>query len=315
MGRLQAALAAVEAAGRAGARFQPYPQGSFRGPMRGGEPVKREFHKGSSDGAIRRDGPPIPFGRTVRPRTCSVLSAAPLDTTLHPAARPLCLTGRRFTPLITTGDLSVATLDASCASSGISVVNPPVADGTVMAAPKGTTAHIVVPPTIMPLVSGVSERDRIITPYRADVFESELRKFGLFQKYPSLPNKFRFGFPIGDFEFLPQTFTPKNHSSSIEHIDFVLKYVAEQVSIGRMTGPYTRLHVESILRSKFVSSPISVVRDASSSKLRLVQNCSYRGERGIFVNDHIDSDNFLTTWGTAAMVAEIVRDSSLVSWS
>lgn len=158
----------------------------------------------------------------------------------------------------------------------------------------------------MPLVSGASERDRIITPYRADIFESELRRFDLLHKYSSLPDKFRHGFPIGDFDFLQQTFTPKNHSSSIEHMDFVLKYVAEQVSLGRMTGPYTQLQVESILGSKFVSSPVSVVRDVGSSKLRLVQNCSYRGERGVSVNDHINSDNFPTTWGTAAVVAEIV---------
>ncbi|GBE80622.1 hypothetical protein SCP_0303370 [Sparassis crispa] len=159
----------------------------------------------------------------------------------------------------------------------------------------------------MPLrLSGVSERERIITPYDADAFESVLHALGLFQCYPFLPRKLRYGFPIGDFAPLLRTFAPPNHSSSAEHIDFIHQYISEQVSLGRMTGPYSQAQVEHILGSYFVSSPLAVVPKAGSKKFRLVQNCSYQDEFGVSVNSQINSDDFPTKWGTAAKVAEII---------
>ncbi|GBE80149.1 hypothetical protein SCP_0213520 [Sparassis crispa] len=162
-------------------------------------------------------------------------------------------------------------------------------------------------PTVMPLrLSGASERERIITPYDADAFESILRTLGLLQRYPFLPRKLRYGFPIGDFAPLLRTFAPSNHSSGSEHIDFIRQYISEQVSLGRMTGPYSQAQVEHILGTFFVSSPLAVVPKAGSKKFRLVQNCSYQDEFGVSVNSQINSDDFPTKWGTAAEVAEII---------
>ncbi|GBE88972.1 hypothetical protein SCP_1403800 [Sparassis crispa] len=169
-----------------------------------------------------------------------------------------------------------------------------------------TSAPSVVP-TVMPLrLSGVSERERIITPYDADAFESVLHTLGLFQRYPFLPRKLRYSFPIGDFAPLLRTFAPLNHSSGAEHINFIRQYISEQVSLGCMTGPYSQAQVEHILGSHFVSSPLAVVPKAGSKKFRLVQNCSYQDEFGVSVNSQINSDNFPTKWGTAAEVAEII---------
>ncbi|THH20436.1 hypothetical protein EUX98_g8586 [Antrodiella citrinella] len=164
----------------------------------------------------------------------------------------------------------------------------------------------------MPLVSGASERDRVITPYNADVFEAELRRLDLLDRYPLLAHKFRYGFPIGDFDSLAYSFTPPNHSSGIEHLDFITAYIDEQVSIGRMTGPYTRHEVETVLGTPFVSSPLSVVDKAGApGKYRLVQNCSYKNDEGVSVNSQINSDDFPTRWGTAAQVAEIISTAPL----
>ncbi|GBE80443.1 hypothetical protein SCP_0301580 [Sparassis crispa] len=160
----------------------------------------------------------------------------------------------------------------------------------------------------MPLrLSGVSEHERIITPYDADAFESVLHALGLFQRYPFLPRKLHYSFPIGDFALLLRTFAPPNHSSGAEHIDFIHQYISEQVSLGRMTGPYSQAQVEHILGSYFVSSPLAVVPKADSKKFRLVQNCSYQDEFGVSVNSQINSDDFPTKWGTAAEVAEIIN--------
>lgn len=163
------------------------------------------------------------------------------------------------------------------------------------------------PPVITPAVSGASERDRIITPYRAEVFEAELRKWGIWEAFSYLPTRLRCGFPIGDMEPLTRTFTPENHKGGKEHMDFIEEYVREQVGLGHMTGPYTRTQLEEILGGHFRSSPLSVVEKAGSAgKWRLIQNCSFPDEFGISVNDMIDSDDFPTEWGTASEVAEIV---------
>ncbi|GBE83386.1 hypothetical protein SCP_0504340 [Sparassis crispa] len=152
-------------------------------------------------------------------------------------------------------------------------------------------------------------RERIITPYDAEAFEYTLRMLGLFQRYPLLPQKLHYGFPIGDFNPLLRTFAPPNHSSGAEHIDFIRQYISEQVSLGRMTGPYSQAQVEHILGSFFVSSPLAVVPKAGSKKFRLVQNCSYQDEFGVSVNSQINSDDFPTKWGTAAEVAEIIANA------
>lgn len=167
------------------------------------------------------------------------------------------------------------------------------------------------PPTITPVVRCASSaRDRVITTYRADAWEAELREWGLWEKYSALPNRLRHGFPIGDMTPLTETFTPENHKGAEEHMDFVENYVSEQVAQGHMTGPYAKEEVEALLGTPFRSSPLSVVEKAGSTgKWRLIQNCSFADRHGVSVNDMIDSDEFPTEWGTATEVAEIVSPS------
>ena len=161
---------------------------------------------------------------------------------------------------------------------------------------------------LSPKVVGASERARIITPFCANTFESELRRHNLLHKYPSLPDNLRNGFRIGSFPRLPFSITPQNHSSSFEHFDFISTYIHEQVTIGRMSGPFSREELEVLFDGPFISSPLSVVAKAGDpAKLRLVQNCSFPAFDGFSVNDFIDAADFPTTWGTASVVAQIVR--------
>ena len=96
-----------------------------------------------------------------------------------------------------------------------------------------------------------------------------------------------------------------NYPPARENINFIKEYVAEQVELDRMTGPYSARAVERILGGPFVSSPLSVVPKAGG-KLRLVQDCSREDADGLSVNGRIDANDFPTTWGTAAKVAELV---------
>ncbi|CDO69769.1 hypothetical protein BN946_scf184766.g14 [Trametes cinnabarina] len=165
-------------------------------------------------------------------------------------------------------------------------------------------------PNDTPVVSGACERDRIITTYRAEAFEAELRRWDLWECFGSLPTRLRCGFPIGNMEPLTRTFTPDNHKGGLEHMDFIKAYVDEQVGLGHMSGPFSRGQVERLLGSHFRSSPLSVVEKPNApGKWRLIQNCSFKDEHGVSVNDMIDSEDFPTVWGTAAEVADIIANA------
>ncbi len=90
------------------------------------------------------------------------------------------------------------------------------------------------------MVGGASERDRIVTTYRADAFERELRDRGLLDRYPGLCTRMQYGFPLGNMVPITETFTPDNHKAGIQHIDFIQQYLQEQVELGHMTGPYSK---------------------------------------------------------------------------
>lgn len=176
-----------------------------------------------------------------------------------------------------------------------------------------TGAAPVKPPVITPLVGGDSERNRIITPYRADAFERSLVKLGLIDKHKHLPSRLRNGFPIGEFDTLTRSYTPNNYFRDPKHLAFALEYVQEQVALGRMTGPYTQSQVEEVLGGPFKSAPLSAIDKAGSpGKLRLIQNCSFKHEDGVSMNDFIDPEEYPTTWGTASEVAQIVSTDGMV---
>lgn len=171
-----------------------------------------------------------------------------------------------------------------------------------------TLAPAVVPPVIAPVETyNGSVKNRIITPYRADRFESILRQLGLWTQYSDLPHRLRTGFLIGEFDPLTRTHTPPNHLHRPEQLKFVSEYVREQVQLRRMSGPYTQTQVESFLGGPFMSSPIFLIHKAGSpGKFRLIQDCSFKNKDGFSVNDFIDSDKFPTRWNTALEVAQIV---------
>lgn len=199
------------------------------------------------------------------------------------------------------------TVDTTSVSRGTYLDRPSAVKLSAAQVGPAISALSVVPPVITPVVNLALVRERIITPYRAEVFESELRRFRLLHLFPDLPDNIRTGFRIGVFPTLPYSCTPPNHKTGLAHMPFITAYIDEQVSLSRMSGPFSQLQLESILGCFFMSSPLSVVTKAGQpEKLRLVQNCSFPSFRGLSVNDFIDSDDYPTTWGTAAKVAQIV---------
>jgi hypothetical protein len=160
-----------------------------------------------------------------------------------------------------------------------------------------------------PLPAHVKEvLNRIVTPYKADAFESFLDKFNLTSRYPDLVYNMRNGFPIGDMPPLTRTYTPPNHKSALDNPQVIRDYLADEVALSRMSGPFTAAQVEYELGGFFVSCPMGLVEKAGEpGKYRIIRDLSYHNkEDGYSVNEHLNADDFPTEWGTAAQVAEIV---------
>lgn len=156
--------------------------------------------------------------------------------------------------------------------------------------------------------------DRIITPYNADAYEDYLSRFNLTAKYPDLVFNLRNGFPIGDMPPLSRTYTPPNHNSALEHPEVIQDYLSEEVSFGRMSGPFTQAQVQFELGGHFVSCPLGLVEKAGEpGKYRIIRDLSYNNKEDNYsVNSFLDADDFPTEWGTASQVAEIVSFTYLI---
>ena len=98
-----------------------------------------------------------------------------------------------------------------------------------------TCARYAAPPTITPRPVCASVRARIVTPYDAEACEDALRHFGLLERHRDLPDRIRFGFPIGNMPPIFNTTIHPNYPAAREHMAFIKEYIDEQVSKGRMT--------------------------------------------------------------------------------
>jgi hypothetical protein len=155
--------------------------------------------------------------------------------------------------------------------------------------------------------------DAIVQPYNADIFEQFLIKHNLFTSYPELVHNLRHGFPLGHMPDLTSTIIIPNHPSTTSdprHIDAIEKYLDEETSSGRMSGPFSQEETEQILRGPFKSSPliISVQGQAPGEpdKIRICRHLSKSFKSAPSVNSFISKWDFPTRFDTACRVADIV---------
>lgn len=86
------------------------------------------------------------------------------------------------------------------------------------------------------------------TPLDGEALESALREFGLWEEFRDVVDGIRNGFSMGlRGVSLDRTFTPPNHTKVPEHLDFIASKYAEELALGRISGPYTREQLESLI--------------------------------------------------------------------
>lgn len=154
-----------------------------------------------------------------------------------------------------------------------------------------------------------SDYSKIITPYSTDAFHAYLSKAQILNWYPELCFKLSHGFPLRNIADLNMSFTPGNLASATPHDHIIQEYIADELKLGRLSGPFTQKELEAKI-GLFRSSPIQVVvkpgEAGGPDKFRCCRNLSYRGNLGFSVNDDINSEEYPTRWGTASECAKIV---------
>ena len=151
---------------------------------------------------------------------------------------------------------------------------------------------------------------KIICPYDAHALEHLLAKHSLTDAYPHLVHNIQNGFPLGRMPMLSTTVVIPNHPLVILHVDEVTRYIQDEVSAGRMSGPFSSNQVERILRGPFQSSPFIVLIQTQGpgepDKIRICRHLSKATKHVSSVNSFIEKEDFPTRFDTAARVAEIV---------
>ena len=158
---------------------------------------------------------------------------------------------------------------------------------------------------------------RIVHPYNIDAFEYFLSKHDLTYFYSLLVSNLRNGFPLGDMPPLIDTIIFKNHPSALLFTDAVDKYLADELTAGRMSGPFSLQYTEKILRGAFLCSPLLVSvqtqQPGMPDKLRVCRHLSKGNKNTPSMNSHIQKEDFPTRFDTASKVADIVRSLPLSS--
>ena len=150
----------------------------------------------------------------------------------------------------------------------------------------------------------------IVQPYDIDAFHYFISKHDLSYFYSILVTNLRNGFPLGEMPPITDTFIFKNHPSATLHSDAIDKYLTDELTAGRMSGPFSHQFVEKILRRAFLCSPLLVSiqtqQPGMPDKLRVCRHLSKGDKNTPSTNSHINKEDFPTRFDTASKVANIV---------
>ena len=98
----------------------------------------------------------------------------------------------------------------------------------------------------------------VTTPFIPDAWEKMLNSISPFNPFPDVPIGLRFGFDMGVHIPPIQTYTPPNHNSALLFPDHVNAHIKNELSLGRYSGPFSRLKLESLI-GPFRTSPLGTV--------------------------------------------------------
>jgi hypothetical protein len=167
-------------------------------------------------------------------------------------------------------------------------------------------------PFVHSLPDDLSIYSRVVHPYNTSAIQDMLARYDLTARHPLLLRHLNQGFPLGNLPKLTHTVIIPNHSSVAEYPEPVQEYIENELSVGRISGPFSQKEVERILRGPFYASPLIVAKQEQgpdkSPKFRVCRNLSKDDPvSGIgSVNSFIDKTEFPTRLDMAFKVYELV---------
>lgn len=174
-----------------------------------------------------------------------------------------------------------------------------------------TGAPYVKAPTMVLNPAHQSSLLPIITPLRADAWDSLLRSCNLYHIFADIPHSIRSGFDMGVHSSLHTSYTPPNHQSALTLPSIIKNHINNELSNGRYTGPFSKSRLENLI-GPFRTSPLGTVpKSNSTTEFRIIQDLSFPRDDPdhLSVNSEINSDLFPCDWGTFNQICEIVRNA------
>lgn len=142
---------------------------------------------------------------------------------------------------------------------------------------------------------------KVVTPLLHSAWYEALHDCSLLQQFHDVPIGLQYGFKTGVSSTITSTFTPKNHNSAQLAPAIVNEHIANELRLGRYSGPFSIAQLSSIIGA-FKTAPLGVIPKPNSNKSRIIQDLSFPRDDPDFasVNSEIDSDSFPCEWGTFA---------------
>lgn len=156
--------------------------------------------------------------------------------------------------------------------------------------------------------------ERVVHPYDIPTFQMLLDKHHLTSAYPLLVKNLSSGFPLGILPLLKHSIIIKNHPSVDRFPVVVEDYINAELNLQRMSGPFTKIEVERIMRGPFYSSPFIVSeQDQGPGMPQKYRVCRHLSKSDPIsgmpsVNSFICKDDFPTRFDMAFKVAEEVSN-------
>ena len=155
-----------------------------------------------------------------------------------------------------------------------------------------------------------TEHFKVPCPYVPDMWKAALHAANIHNRYPTLIQDITFGFPIGfNLSKLSFTFLLPNLPSALLQPEFIHQELHAERQAGRMAGPFTKDEAHVVFRGHFRTAPLGLIKKPYKDKpssWRLIRHLSKKDKNGQSTNSWINSDQWQTKWGTAAMVADFV---------
>ena len=118
-----------------------------------------------------------------------------------------------------------------------------------------------------------------------------LLKHGLLSAYPLLPSNLRHGFPLGHMPALTEPIVLPNNPSTYPYMHNIHNYLQKELSMGRMSGPFSCEETELILHGPFYSSLLIVSLQPQQwgmpDKIRICRHLSKGSKQHPSINLHI----------------------------